>query len=69
LGQDVVLLSDSFQRAAEQVKDFLRTRGSATASEIRQALGTSRRVLIPLLERFDKDGLTRREGDKRVLRR
>ena len=69
LGQDVVLLSDSFQRAAERVKDFLRTRGSATASEIRQALGTSRRVLIPLLERFDKDGLTRREGDKRVLRR
>jgi len=68
LGQDVVLLSDSFQRAAEQVKGFLKTRGSATASEIRQALGTSRRVLIPLLERFDKDGLTRREGDKRVLR-
>jgi selenocysteine-specific elongation factor len=40
---------------------------SATASELRQALGTSRRVIIPLLEHFDKLGLTRREGDNRVL--
>ncbi len=69
LGQDVILLSDSFQRAGDKVRAFLQTRGSATASEIRQELGTSRRVLIPLLERFDKDGITSREGDKRVLRR
>ena len=31
------------------------------------ALGTSRRVIIPLLEYLDKQGVTRRDGDKRSL--
>jgi selenocysteine-specific elongation factor len=68
LGPEVVLPTESFSRATETVRQFLRQHGAATASELRQALGTSRRILIPLLERLDKDGVTRREGDKRVLR-
>lgn len=36
-----------------------------TASEARQALGTSRRVMIPLLELLDRRGLTRRLPDNR----
>jgi len=48
---------------------FLREHGSATASELRQALGTSRRIVIPLLERLDKDGVTSRAGDKRFLKK
>ena len=50
-------------------RKFLREHTTATASEVRQALGTSRRIVIPLLERLDKDGVTRREGDKRRLRK
>jgi selenocysteine-specific elongation factor len=34
----------------------------------RDALGTSRRFALPLLEYFDGRGLTRRQGDYRVLR-
>ena len=67
LAEDVVLLSDAYQSAREVVKNHLLALGAATASELRQALGTSRRVLIPLLEQLDRDGVTRREGDKRVL--
>ena len=40
---------------------------TAGASELRQLLGTSRRVIIPFLERLDRDGVTHRIGDKRVL--
>ena len=69
LGEEVVLLSDSFARATEAVKKFLREHGQATAGELRQALGTNRRIVIPLLERLDRDGVTRREGDKRSLRK
>jgi selenocysteine-specific elongation factor len=36
---------------------------------LRDALGTSRKYLIPLLEHFDATGLTVRHGDRRVLRR
>jgi len=69
LGEEVVLSTGGFARATEVVKEFLGKHGRATASELRQVLGTSRRVAIPLLERLDKDGLTRREGDTRSLRK
>jgi len=69
LSAEVVLLAEAFQRAAERVRSFLQARGAGTASEIRQDLETSRRVLIPLLERLDREGITRREGDRRVLRK
>ena len=36
-----------------------------TASEARQALGTSRRVVLPLLDHLDRTGLTRRLPDDR----
>jgi selenocysteine-specific elongation factor len=40
-----------------------------TAAEARQALQTTRRVVIPLLERLDRDGVTRRlPDDRRVMR-
>ena len=68
LSAEVVLTDEAYARALEIVKSHLGSRGAATASELRTALGTSRRILIPLLERLDRDGLTRREGDKRVLR-
>ena len=68
LGEDVVILAEGYARAADAAKKYLREHSSATASELRQAIGTSRRIAIPLLERLDKDGVTRREGDKRVLK-
>jgi hypothetical protein len=37
-------------------------------SELRQVLNTSRRVMVPFLEKLDRDGITVRRGDKRVLR-
>jgi selenocysteine-specific elongation factor len=67
LGPDLVLLSEPFHQAAEAVKGFLRKQDAATVSELRQAIGTSRRIMVPLLERLDRDGITRREGDRRVL--
>ena len=69
LGEDVVLLKDHFDRARDAIMKFIRERGPATTSDLRQMLGTSRRILIPLLERLDRDGVTRREGDKRVLKK
>lgn len=69
LGEEVVLLKEHFERAREVVVKFIRERGPATTSDLRQMLGTSRRILIPLLERLDRDGVTRREGDRRVLKK
>jgi len=50
-------------------RETLRTLESITLAGFRDALGISRRTAQLLLERFDADGLTRRVGDERVLRR
>jgi selenocysteine-specific elongation factor len=67
LALDVVLLRESFERMKAQVAEFISKNGPATVSQLRQALGSSRRVMVPLLERLDREGVTRRLGDKRML--
>jgi len=68
IGDDVVLSSEAFRQTIETIKKILQDRGSATVSDIRKAIGTSRRIAVPLLEFLDRSGITKREGDKRVLR-
>jgi selenocysteine-specific elongation factor len=68
LALDVLLLHESFERMKSQVTEFISKNGPATVSQLRQALGSSRRVMLPLLERLDREGFTRRMGDKRSLR-
>jgi selenocysteine-specific elongation factor len=46
-----------------------RSSGRITLGRFRDLAGTGRRDAQLLLERFDRDGLTRRVGDARVLRR
>ena len=46
-----------------------RSAGRITLARFRDLLGASRRTAQLLLERFDADGVTRRVGDERVLRR
>ena len=67
LALDVLLLRESFERMKSQVAEFISKNGPATVSQLRQALGSSRRVMVPLLERLDREGVTRRAGDKRML--
>jgi selenocysteine-specific elongation factor len=64
----VLLLRENFERMKSQVTEFISQNGPATVSQLRQALGSSRRVVVPLLERMDREGITRRVGDKRCLR-
>ena len=66
---EVLMAADSVRRATELIRQFIREHGPATVSELRQTLGSSRRVMVPLLERLDRDGVTLRQDDKRTLRR
>jgi len=66
-GSDAVLLRENFDRVKARVAAFISKNGPATVSELRQVLQSSRRIMVPLLERLDRDGVTRRVEDKRVL--
>lgn len=67
LDDKAILLSSHFEDSVEKVKSFITSNGPSTAADIRKILGTTRRIAIPLLERLDKEGITRREGDLRSL--
>ncbi|HEU5312243.1 MAG TPA: selenocysteine-specific translation elongation factor [Candidatus Udaeobacter sp.] len=69
ISSDVVLLRENFERMKNAVADFISKNGPATVSELRQALESSRRIMVPFLERLDREGVTRRVGDKRTLGR
>jgi selenocysteine-specific elongation factor len=64
---DLVIARVAVEQMRDKIAALLRANGGATVSELRQALGSSRRVVVPLLEYFDRTGVTRRVGDKRVL--
>jgi selenocysteine-specific elongation factor len=68
LDEKAVLLSDALESLKETITSHLAKTGGATASDLRTVTSTTRRILIPLLERMDREGLTRRDGDFRRLR-
>ncbi len=68
INDEVVLSADAFAELKSRITQALRVSGPATVSELRQALGSTRRIVVPLLERCDRDGLTSRQGDRRTLR-
>jgi hypothetical protein len=69
LGDGLAIGVDAYQRARSALVDECRSAGTITLARFRDLLGISRKPAQLLLERFDADGLTRRVGDERVLRR
>lgn len=58
VAEGVVLGPDAFDQAAQRLAEVEQP---FTVSQARQALGTTRRVAVPLLERLDADGVTKPE--------
>jgi selenocysteine-specific elongation factor len=67
VSDDVVVSRDAYSKMKCEIAEFISRNGPATVSQLREALGSSRRVMVPLLERLDREGFTRRVGDKRTL--
>lgn len=67
VSDDVYLHADTEAEMRKRVRDRLATGPGATVAEIRDLLGTTRKFAVPICEYLDRFGLTRREGDVRVL--
>jgi selenocysteine-specific elongation factor len=65
--REIVVLREAAEQMQNTIAEFLSENGAATASQLRQKIGTTRRVIIPFLEYLDRRGVTRRIGDERVL--
>ena len=68
LGGGIVMHGETFAALTEQLTDHLRAHDQITLPEARDLLGLSRRYAQAYLERLDATGVTRRVGDRRVLR-
>jgi hypothetical protein len=68
LGDGYAVGGDAYEVAKDVALTEARTAGQITLARFRDLLGVGRRDAQLLLERFDRDGLTRRVGDRRVLR-
>jgi selenocysteine-specific elongation factor len=65
---DMYFLASSIEHLKETLRKFLTEKGEMTAASFRDLIGSSRKYTIPLLEYFDRDGLTIRIGDIRKLK-
>jgi hypothetical protein len=59
----------AYAEAVQLVRTLCERDGEVTLAQVRDATGSSRKVVQALLERMDADGITRRTGDVRILRR
>ncbi len=69
LGGGYAVSPDTYERARALVVEECGSAGSIALGRFRDLAGCGRRDAQLLLERLDADGVTRRDGDARVLRR
>src|SRR5260370_10458291 len=67
ISRQILVLRGAAEQMQNTIAHFLSEKGSATASQLRQIIGTKRRVIIPFLEDLDGTVVPRRIGDERVL--
>ena len=64
----VVFEADSYRAMRDQVVAHIRSHGKITVAECRDLMNSSRRYAMGLLETLDRQQITKRLGDARVLR-
>jgi selenocysteine-specific elongation factor len=65
---DMYFLASSIEQLRGTLVRFLGEKGEMNAAAFRDLIGSSRKYTIPLLEYFDRAGLTIRIGDIRKLK-
>lgn len=67
-GPDVVFAAEIYDEMRQAVVRHCQSEREVTINDVRDLLGTSRKYSLALLEQLDREGVTMRVGDARVLR-
>jgi selenocysteine-specific elongation factor len=67
VNQDYYLGRGRLAEAEEKIRAIIGEKGRLEVADLKGALGITRKYSIPLLEHMDRQKITRREGDYRVL--
>lgn len=68
VADNVVFFAPVYDDMVRRVKDYIGSKGKITVAEVRDIFNTSRKYALALMEYLDKEKVTRRVGDERVLR-
>ncbi|MFH2056101.1 MAG: SelB C-terminal domain-containing protein, partial [bacterium] len=63
----LVFLRATFDKLVESIVQLIRKEGKVTVAQARDVTGSSRKVILPVLEEMDRRQITRRSGDYREL--
>ncbi len=66
VGKDFYFHKDAIEKLKIIVVNAIK-QGSSSVADLKAAMNTSRKFAVPLLEYFDEQNITKREGDGRVL--
>jgi len=66
LDAQIYMEAGCYDQALQTAMDLIDKNGTVTLAEYRDALGTSRKFAVALLEQFDRARLTKKVGDARV---
>jgi len=68
VSDDVIFLASAYDKMVEEIVAHIRSQGKVTVAEVRDLFHTSRKYALALMEHLDRQKITRRIGDERVLR-
>ncbi len=69
LGPDILFTRETYDEMLARTLDFLHQNDQITVAQCRDLFGASRKYILAFLEYLDREHITRREGDYRVLAR
>jgi selenocysteine-specific elongation factor len=67
VSDNVVFSAAAYNEMAGRISEHIRSHGKITLLEVKEMFGSSRKYTVSLLEYMDRQGITRRVGDDRVL--
>ena len=67
LDPETVIYKDYYDTAVQKVADFIKENGKMTLAEFRDMTGSNRKYALIILEYLDKNKITRRVEDYRVI--
>lgn len=67
LNEEIYMYIETYEKAIKLAQEYIDKNDFITIAQYRDTLNTNRKVALALLEYFDQQKITRREGDKRKL--
>ncbi|MEW6034538.1 MAG: SelB C-terminal domain-containing protein, partial [Chloroflexota bacterium] len=68
VSDNVVFAASAYDEMVKRISDHIKAHGKVGLTEVKDMFNTSRKYAVSLLEYMDRQGITQRVGDERVLK-